>query len=282
MARIITTAALKGVPALPAFQADFNEYLKVERAYIDKVGEICRKANLGSTVGEALSWPFADGAAIYVVYSERPLILVHLEIGDAYRLPPSYERGINFAEVEAQVADRRDQRASANAAEQWRASLGAGEVLHYHHAFGRFVRCAVVEVGGHNALVPVALVGPWDERDLDPRGHWPTKIRERDAWWPHEGNIYEYPAALLRERYPDPGAVEPLAIPEPYPDVQASGGVGLPVAWKVDNDDVVIDVDLSELLESALEEADGELDGNVIAALREVAGRSATVTVRWR
>ena len=43
----------------------------------------------------------ADGRAMYYVRSERPLVLAHIPIGDAYQAPGAHIRGLRLADIRA-------------------------------------------------------------------------------------------------------------------------------------------------------------------------------------
>ena len=61
----------------------------------------------GSVIGALMSFPIADGAAMYRVSKESPLTLEHVPYGDAWQIPPAHILGIRKADVLAQVrADR--------------------------------------------------------------------------------------------------------------------------------------------------------------------------------
>lgn len=80
-------------------------------------------------------------------------------------------------------------------------SLKEGQTVHYHHGFGGFVRCRVVQKDGENTLLPVAIVGEWSSFDLPQRdirgninwGYHATNIQNGKTFTPHASNIYESP-----------------------------------------------------------------------------------------
>lgn len=53
----------------------------------------------GSVVGALLSFPVADGCAMYRVSKESPLTLEHVPCGDAWRIPDAHIRGIRKVDV---------------------------------------------------------------------------------------------------------------------------------------------------------------------------------------
>ena len=75
---------------LPAFNfRDIEAWRKSEAEYIEKVKEFCKKHSKDKSeyVGEMISFPHADGKAFYMVFSLKPLRLVHIPIGDAWESP---------------------------------------------------------------------------------------------------------------------------------------------------------------------------------------------------
>jgi len=116
--------------------------------------------------------------------------------------------------------------------------LELGQVVHYHNGFGEFVRCMVVEydydfrtgpseyTAGQKVLLPIALVGNWNPRDL------PHEIRQADgsvyesvpyhakkvltmsgAWRPSAGCVFESPSFKGNPRFQeDPSTMEPLDL----------------------------------------------------------------------
>jgi len=66
--------------------ANFNskEYHKKDDAYIAELKQFCLKQNKGKNVGEVIKFQVADGYALYMVASMRPLELIHVPLGDCY------------------------------------------------------------------------------------------------------------------------------------------------------------------------------------------------------
>lgn len=62
-------------------------------------------ANLpaGEVVGGVVTFPVADGRAIYVVTKARPLTLQHVPLGDAYAIPAAYLRGLTLRDVRVNI-----------------------------------------------------------------------------------------------------------------------------------------------------------------------------------
>lgn len=80
-----------------AYFARTAKLLKEMQAEADALPE-------GKYEGAILSFSIADGAALYLVHSTKPLKLKHIPYGDAYQIPYAHLRGINLADVQQQVA----------------------------------------------------------------------------------------------------------------------------------------------------------------------------------
>jgi hypothetical protein len=61
----------------------------------------------GELAGEVVRWGHADGCAQYMVMRLRPLMLIHLPLGDAYRKDAIFERGLTAADIREQVSRKR-------------------------------------------------------------------------------------------------------------------------------------------------------------------------------
>lgn len=85
-------------------KTDWDSIQKVDDKYIaDVKADLVAKGFTGSLVGEVVSFPYADGAAFYMVASLRPVALIHLPIGDAWRLPDAHERGLTAKDLRKHV-----------------------------------------------------------------------------------------------------------------------------------------------------------------------------------
>ncbi|MFQ5412625.1 MAG: hypothetical protein ACE5EC_10010 [Phycisphaerae bacterium] len=58
-------------------------------------------------VGVLMSFPIADGAAVYRVSKESPLTLEHVPYADAWQIPHAHIRGIRKADVLAEAKRNR-------------------------------------------------------------------------------------------------------------------------------------------------------------------------------
>lgn len=98
-------------------------------------------------------------------------------------------------------------------------SLELGAVLHYHDAFGRFVRCEAVTHNGQRALRPTALVGAWQSIDLPRRNpdgtvnvpyHAKRILEGGDPWRPSLSTLYEHPS--YTGPIDDPRTMTPISL----------------------------------------------------------------------
>lgn len=64
---------------------DVQLYNKAEENYTNSIIDFCKKYGKGKHRGDVVRFPVADGYAVYVIYSESPMELIHDESGDAYQ-----------------------------------------------------------------------------------------------------------------------------------------------------------------------------------------------------
>jgi hypothetical protein len=69
----------------PAF--DIKNWRANEEAQIKQVKDWVKQNSTDKYAGEELNIPHADGQACYIVFSLKPVKLVHLEIGDCWDAP---------------------------------------------------------------------------------------------------------------------------------------------------------------------------------------------------
>jgi hypothetical protein len=78
----------------------YAKYAAAEAAYIERMKAAARKANPGDRLaGTPWSTPVADGYAQYLVWSSKPLSLIHLPIGDAWHAPAALIRGLRVTDI---------------------------------------------------------------------------------------------------------------------------------------------------------------------------------------
>ena len=84
MAEIYSAPTEIELPKFDFKNFNYEEHQKKENAYIEKLRQFCFKRKRGKNVGEIIKFQVADGYALYMVASMRPLELIHIPLGDAY------------------------------------------------------------------------------------------------------------------------------------------------------------------------------------------------------
>lgn len=84
---------------------DFTALLAAEEAWLNQLSAWCVQNNPKKSplIGKVVRYPYADGHAVYVVYTTTPLALIHAPIGDAWQLPEWQTRGLRLSDVETHV-----------------------------------------------------------------------------------------------------------------------------------------------------------------------------------
>lgn len=78
---------------------DFKDYLKhSDEAYLKLEAESAALPD-GEVVGALISFPWADGSAIYRVVSAKPLKIQHIPYGDAWHVDAMTIRGLRLDDV---------------------------------------------------------------------------------------------------------------------------------------------------------------------------------------
>ncbi|MEN8751120.1 hypothetical protein [Marivita sp.] len=93
---------------------DFNPttWREDEEKYLRALADLARAQSPGDElVGETLRFPRGDGHAVYMVWKRRPLQLVWIELGDAWRVEDALIRGLRLADVDAKVRQAKALRA---------------------------------------------------------------------------------------------------------------------------------------------------------------------------
>lgn len=74
---------------MPVPQIDLSlsirERMEVEDKWIERLRRWVKQNGSGQYAGKVIKDQVADGYAMYMVFSLRPLILIHLPLGDAYQ-----------------------------------------------------------------------------------------------------------------------------------------------------------------------------------------------------
>lgn len=239
MAKIYSPPAGYEAPSIDDCFVDghYDRHLddKIHAEYLARLAEFVKRSKRntvathkdGDLIGEVVHFPYADGAAAYMVWNVKPLELVHLAIHDAWQLDEAHERGLRVSDIRQIVERDRAWKKLAEETRDWWAEQPLGAIFHYHNGFGQYVRCEVVDgewdsFDGHQqgrCLQPIALVGNWDDRDLRAGSYHAKKVVERSgAWRCNTSCIYELPsfsrpkgdAGLI-----DPTVLEPLELGAP-------------------------------------------------------------------
>jgi len=127
--------------------------------------------------------------------------------------------------IEAALAMEEFWQRSHDEHEEFYASLGDHQVVHYHDGFGQYIRCHAVTATedvpgmagikkGDRCLREVALVGAWRAHNLNPGDHHVRGVLEGRLFKPNASNIWENPKASVRDRHPDPRYLKPIDLPQ--------------------------------------------------------------------
>ena len=86
---------------------EWDEILAPEREWEDRLKEWCRETGNGALRGEEFSYPRGDGCARYIIWTEKPLRMIHVPTGDAWQIDDMTRRGIRLADLRSHVANRK-------------------------------------------------------------------------------------------------------------------------------------------------------------------------------
>lgn len=104
-AKIYSVPKEIGPPPEPNYETyDHTKEQEREQAWVKKVQAWCLKQGSGELAGELWYYPVGDGSAQYVVYTQRPLALIHLPVGDAWSIPDVVRRGLTVTDIRQRVA----------------------------------------------------------------------------------------------------------------------------------------------------------------------------------
>lgn len=83
-----------------------EDHQKAEEKYIQDVKDWLHKNGFNKkNAGEIIEFPVADGKALYMVVSMKPMRLVHLEVGDAWCF--QYANLLTAKEVQEKIDQRK-------------------------------------------------------------------------------------------------------------------------------------------------------------------------------
>lgn len=106
-AKVYALPAEVGQP--PAMESvGMNNYLRATDDWIKGVQKWVRETSIDTdpVVGEVYRFPVADSYAEYVVFSAKPLRLIHLPHMDGWHMPDVVRRGLNLTDIREQTARR--------------------------------------------------------------------------------------------------------------------------------------------------------------------------------
>ena len=86
MAKIYSAPEGYEAPKMDFTNFNAAAWKKADNDYIARLSEWCKGCNPNDPeyVGQIIKFPVADGNAIYMVASLKPVELIHLELGDAW------------------------------------------------------------------------------------------------------------------------------------------------------------------------------------------------------
>jgi hypothetical protein len=112
-ARIYTAPEEIGDPPEIDFSAGREEGESIdaifapEREWEETVKAWCREFGKGELAGEEWRYPRGDGYARYVVYTEKPLALIHLTTGDAWSIDEITRKGLNLTDLRKYISGQK-------------------------------------------------------------------------------------------------------------------------------------------------------------------------------
>lgn len=101
----------KDIPAPVVNYRNYNsaEVENAEKSFLDALTSWCQKRRPGNDViGAVIQFPHADGYAQYMVADVETAEIIHLPLGDCWRIPDTHARGLTGEDLTRIVkADRR-------------------------------------------------------------------------------------------------------------------------------------------------------------------------------
>lgn len=84
MGKIYSHPESVGAPPRYDMKKSHDENVKAETEWTEKVCQWAKQYGSGQYAGEIVRFSVADGYAMYVVVSLKPVKLIHLDLGDGY------------------------------------------------------------------------------------------------------------------------------------------------------------------------------------------------------
>lgn len=97
----------KPYPAPILRTGSFEDYSKATETVYQELLKKSNSLDDDEVEGALLSFPVADGSALYLVTKASPLTLQHVPLWDAYQIPAAHLSGLRLAHVQAQVKQAR-------------------------------------------------------------------------------------------------------------------------------------------------------------------------------
>ena len=184
------------------------------------------KKKTGLHIGREVSFPAADGCAVYKIVKINQRTVVLEWIQDHENNPDNYHAAgiggsgrVDRTLVERCIGMDDLWEESGDEHEAFYEGLTIGDIVHYHDGFSQFIRCEVVASTEEKSvcgkvLKPIGLVGEWFKHQPLSRGCYHVKqVLEGKAFTPHASNVYESPG--YRSANGDPTKLE--SIPFEFP-----------------------------------------------------------------
>lgn len=88
-------------PVIDFSNYDSVKHQQAEEKYLNELKEFCTSQWKGKYVGKVAKFPVADGYALYMVCSESPMELIHLQLGDAWDF--QYIESLGIKEIKENI-----------------------------------------------------------------------------------------------------------------------------------------------------------------------------------
>lgn len=89
------------VPEYSDYRDNFKAYHKACDEYAERLQQWARDNGKGSLAGEMVRFQVADGYAQYIVFSLRPVKLIHVDVSDAYQF--QYAHRLTAQDIKEQI-----------------------------------------------------------------------------------------------------------------------------------------------------------------------------------
>lgn len=82
---------------------DYKQVMAAEEQAVEVAAAKAQAKHPGTMAGEVVAWPRADNYARYMIVSEKPLTLIHINTGDGYAIEAALIRGLRLADLRVMV-----------------------------------------------------------------------------------------------------------------------------------------------------------------------------------